>query len=159
MKKQTILTVVVAMFTAISFSVNAQHDNKTGENHQHSAPHGGEVKSAGKYHIELVLSKDKTSTVFTIYLLDAAEKTINNNSKSGILFIQTADASSSQENLLLAGGDKFVFTYKGKGDIINAIVNIKWGEETATAKFQFNEIKTPIKKEEHNHDDGHYHQH
>lgn len=47
MKKQTVVTIAVAMFIAISFSANAQHDHKAGESHQHTAPHGGEVKSAG----------------------------------------------------------------------------------------------------------------
>ncbi|OQA05498.1 MAG: hypothetical protein BWY67_02126 [Bacteroidetes bacterium ADurb.Bin397] len=158
MKKQTILAIAVAVFTAISFSANAQHDHKAGENHQHTSPHGGVVKTAGNYHIELVQTKDKTGNVFTIYLLDTAEKTISNKGKSGVLFIQTADANSSQETLLLAGDDKFVFTYKGKGDIINAIVSIKWGEETATAKFQW-KAAPPVKKEEHQHNDGHNHQH
>jgi hypothetical protein len=158
MKKQTILAIAVALFTAISFSANAQHDHKNGETHQHTSPHGGEVKSSGKYHIELVRTGDKTGVMFTIYLLDAAEKTITNKGKSGVLFIQTADANSSQETLQLAGDDKFVFTYKGKGDIINAIVSIKWGDENATAKFEW-KATTPVKKEEHNHNDGHDHHH
>ncbi len=158
MNQQTIFAIAVAVFTAISFSANAQHDHKTGESHQHTSPHGGEVKSADKYHIELVRTKDKIGNVFTIYLLDADEKTISNKGKSGVLFIQTADANSSQETLLLTGDDKFTYTYKGKGDIINAIVSIKWGEETATAKFQWN-ATAPVKQEERNHNDGHNHQH
>jgi hypothetical protein len=158
MKKQTITAIAMVMFTALSFSANAQHDHKTGESHQHTAPHGGEVKSAGKYHIELVRAKDKTGDVFTVYLLDAAEKAISNKGKSGVLFIQTADANSSQETLLLTGDDKFTFTYKGKGDIINAIVIIKSGEETSTAKFQWN-APSPVKQEDHNPSDGHNHQH
>lgn len=158
MKKQTMFSIAVALFTALSFNANAQHDHKTGESHQHTAPHGGQVLSAGKYHIELVRTKDKTGDVFTIYLLDEAEKTLANKGKSAVLFIQTADANSSQETMQLAGDDKFTFTYKGKGDIINAIVSIKWGEENATAKFQW-KAAPPVKKEEHQHDDGHNHQH
>jgi hypothetical protein len=158
MKKQTILAIAMAVFTAISFSANAQHDHKTGENHQHTAPHGGEVKSDGKYHIELVRTKGKSGDVFTIYLLDAAEKVIANKGKSAMLLIQTADANSTQETMQLSGDDKFTFTYEGKGDIINAIVTIKWGEETVTAKFQW-KATSPAKMENHQHNDGHNHQH
>lgn len=159
MKKQTVVAVAVALFTAISFGANAQHDHKSGENHQHSAPHGGQVISAGKYHIELVRSKDKTGETFTVYLLDASEKTVSNKGKTGILFIQTADANSSQETLTPVGDDKFTYTFKGKGAIISAIVSIKWGEENATAKFQWQEMKMPAKQQEHQHNDGHNHQH
>lgn len=159
MKKQAVTTIAVAMFTALSFSAFAQHDHKSGESHQHTSPHGGQVMSAGKYHIELVRSKEKTGEIFTIYLLDAAEKTVSIKGKTGILFIQTADANSSQETLTSIGDDKFTFTYKGNGNIINAIVSIKWGDENATAKFQLQEMKMPAKQEEHQHNDGHNHQH
>lgn len=159
MKKQTVVAIAVALFTAMSFSANAQHDHKAGESHQHSAPHGGQVVSSGKYHVELVRSRDKNGEVFTIYLLDEAEKVIANKGKTGILFIQTADANSSQETLTPLGDDKFTFTYKGKGAIINAIVSIKWGDESATAKFQWNAPPKQAKPEEHNHNDEHNHQH
>lgn len=160
MKNKTILAIAVTMFTALSFNTNAQHDHKGGESHQHTSPHGGIVKSAGKFHIELVRTKDKDKTgeLFTIYLLDEAEKPISNQGKFGVLFIQTADANSWQENLQLVGDDKFTFTYKGNGSIINAIVSIKWGDETATAKYQWN-APAPAKKEEHEHNDGHNHSH
>lgn len=158
MKKQTIIAIAVAVFTALSFSANAQHEHKNGESHQHTSPHGGEVKSAGKYHIELLRTKDETGDVFIIYLLDTFQKTISNKGKAGVLFIQIAGANSSQETLLLAGDDKLTYTYKGKGDIINAIVSIKWGEETATAKFQW-DAPAKVKQNDHNHNDGHNHQH
>lgn len=157
MKKQFI-AIATALFIATSFNADAQHDNKTDQSHQHTAPHGGQVLSAGKYHIELVRTKDKTGDVFYIYLLDQAEKTITNKGKTGVLFIQTSDANSSQETLVTGSDEKFTFTYKGKSDIINAIVSIKWGEENATAKFQWT-AAPPIKKEEYQHDDGHNHQH
>jgi hypothetical protein len=158
MKNKTVVAIAVALFTAISFGANAQHDHQTGESHQHAAPHGGQVLSAGKFHIELVRTKDKSGELFTIYLLDEDEKTLTNKGKAGVLFIQTADANSSQETLTLAGDDKFTFTYTGKGNIINAIVSIKWSDVNATAKFQWT-AAPPMKKEEHQHNDGHNHQH
>jgi hypothetical protein len=158
MKKQTILVIAMAVFTSISLSANAQHDHMSGENHQHSTPSSGEIKSAGKYHIKLARAKDKSGDVFTIYLLDSTDRIISNMGKSALLFIQTADAVAAQETMQLVGDDRFTFTYRGNGEIISAIVSIKWGEETATAKFQW-KATPPVKMEEHQHNNGQGHQH
>ena len=137
-------------------TIKAQNDHhhETEKTHEHKAPHGGVVKTADKQHIEMVKGVDKSGNpIFTFYLLDGEEKTIQNKGKSGVVFYQMADGISEQVDLALSGDDKYIFTGKKNDNYINLIVSIKEGDKTASAKFEIKAMDTP-KKEEH-HSDGH----
>jgi hypothetical protein len=61
------------------------------------APHGGFLKKAGSYHIEMVQSESK----LTFYLLDAKGKTLSNKSVKGSVlyeFFNKSKATSSLTN-------------------------------------------------------------
>ena len=71
-----------------TFATFAQH---SGGDHRHGSPHGGTVKSAGDFHIEVSV---KDGMVMA-YLLDGKEKAMKNTGVTGTAVIQMADGQTS----------------------------------------------------------------
>lgn len=140
MKK--IIIMLVAMLSAFT-SVFAQH---SGGDHKHGSPHGGTVKSAGDFHIEVNI-KDG---MIMAYLLDAKEKTMSNTGVSATAVIQTADGQTSNITLIPNGADSFMYTLDKAKKYNKAIITFATGGKTGSASFDLN-----VKKAE----DGHKHQH
>lgn len=140
MKK--IIIMLVAMLSAFT-SVFAQH---SGGDHKHGSPHGGTVKSAGDFHIEVNV---KDGMVMA-YLLDAKEKAMKNTGVNATAIIQTADGQTSNITLIPSGKEGFMYNLDKAKKYNKAIVNMVISGKTASATFDLT-----VKKEE----DGHKHQH
>lgn len=142
MKKLTILMVGMLM---ASFTTFAQH---SGGDHKHGSPHGGTVKSAGDFHIEVAV---KDGMVMA-YLLDGKEKAMANTGVTATAVIQMADGQTSNVTLAPSGKEAFMYMLDKTKKYNKAIVTFVSGSKTASATF---ELSAPVKKAE----DGHTHQH
>lgn len=142
MKKLTILMVVMLI---ASFTTFAQHN---GGDHKHGSPHGGTVKSASDFHIEVVV---KDGMVMA-YLLDGKEKAMANTGVTAAAVIQMADGQTSTITLIPSGTDGFMYTLDKSKKYNKAIVTITTGGKTASASFDLTAKAKPAA-------DGHSHQH
>lgn len=114
-----------------------------GEDHAHKAAHGGIVKTAGNYHIEMV--KDEENIRF--YLLDGKENTIPNKDITGTAILQLDNQTTVTEKLTAEGDDHFIVQLKEPDKSFTCIVSFKVSGKTVSAKFE---------KESHS-EEGHHH--
>lgn len=142
MKKIAILLIIML---TVTFSTFAQH---SGGDHKHGSPHGGTVKSAGDFHIEVSV---KDGMVMA-YLLDANEKAMKNKAVTGTAVIQMADGKTSTITLTPSGNEGFVYTLDKVKKYNKAIVTFKTGGKTASASFDLVAKVKPAA-------DAHDHQH
>jgi len=117
--------------------------SQDGEDHSHSSPHGGVVKTAGNYHIEMVKGEGSVS----FYLLDDEENAIPNKDIKGTVILQFDDQTTATEKLVAQGDDHFIVSLKDADLTFTCIVSFKVNGKTINAKFQ---------KESHD-DHGHHH--
>lgn len=115
------------------------------KDHAHASPHGGVVKTAGDYHIEMVMAGDKIS----FYVLDANEKTLSNKGVTGNVVLQFEDKTTSTEKLTAEGTEQWKVVPKKK-DVMNCIVTFNVNGKSITAKFPHHG-----KDEKHEGHDGH----
>lgn len=115
-----------------------------GEAHEHKAPHGGMVKSAGKYHIELV----RTDTGFEAYLLDEKENTLPVEGVSGRATCLTKAKHKIELDLAPEKDHMVVKTDAEALEGGTVIVALRKNGESISAKF---------KLAEHGHQDEHGH--
>ncbi len=120
----------IALFFLKLAPAMAQHQHGAGE-HKHSSPHGGTVKSAGNYHLEL-LQKDGG---LTVYLLDAAEKPMAVAGASATALLQTADGKVTTLKLAPTGPQQFSVIPDKTKSFRKAIVNVSVKGQTASASF------------------------
>ena len=129
-----------ALLTA-PFSVLAQHSHKpgtaahghqaAGESHAHKSPHGGTVRTAGKYHLELLQQAGEVH----VYLLDANEKTLPLTRASGTaMLLNTAGKTTSVQ--LTPSGDHFVAAVPAGTTLRTAIVSLKANGSSLSARFE-----------------------
>jgi hypothetical protein len=142
MKKITVLLAVMLTAFATTF---AQH---SGGDHKHGSPHGGTVKSAGDFHIEVSV---KDGMVMA-YLLDAKEKAMKNTGVTGTAVIQMSDGQTSTITLIPSGNEGFMYTLDKAKKYNKAIVTFTSGDRTASASFDLTAKAKPAT-------DGHNHQH
>ena len=142
MKKLIVLFVMMLLAFATTF---AQHG---GGDHKHGSPHGGIVKSAGDFHIEVTV---KDGMVMA-YLLDGKEKAMANAGVTATAVIQMADGQTSNVTLASSGKEAFMYMLDKTKKYNKAIVTFVSRSKTASASFDLN---APVKNAE----DGHTHQH
>lgn len=151
------LSIMVFLFlTGGTTILMAQHDHgggggSAGHNHSQSgsmsmAPHGGMVKTAGKYQIEMVVDMLQMEDKVVIYIINSKGRTIGNASISGKIMFMYKDQSSNTSALIARGDDHFVsaldrtdaftamVTFDVKGKMLNANFNhagLNMGTKTA----------------------------
>lgn len=131
--------------TSISFAQhNHEHQHQKGENHAHKAPHNGVVKTAGDYHIEMVVDMQKKEDKVTFYLLDEKEKTMANKDITGTAMFLFDDKTTVTETLVAKGNDRFIAQLKDNKDF-TAVVTLKVKGKTVTAKFEHKGSAAPKK--------------
>lgn len=135
----------MAVMMMTSFATFAQ---QSGGDHKHGSPHGGTVKSAGDFHIEISV-KDG---MIMAYLLDANEKAMKNTGVAGTAVIQMADGKTSTITLIPNGSEGFMYTLDKAKKYNKAIVTFTTGGKTASASFELKAKEKPAA-------DGHNHQH
>ena len=130
-----------ALLMAAPLSLSAQHSHKpgtaahghqaAGESHAHQSPHGGTVRTAGKYHLELV----QQAGAVHVYLLDANEKTLPLTRATGTaMLLSTAGKTSSVK--LTPTGDHFVAAVPAGTTLRTAIVSLKANGSSLSARFE-----------------------
>lgn len=135
--------------SALFIQVAAAHDDNWLD--QQKAPHGGQLRMAAQYHIELVL----TDKGMDAYLTDHAFVEQKSDGISANVTV-LANKKASQLKLAAAGGNKLSGTgsYERSEDMqVLVVLNVP-GQKPLQAKFQ------PLrKKAAAGHDHGHDHSH
>jgi hypothetical protein len=114
--------------TAVAQQANRTHAERPA--HSHQAHHGGTVKSAGDYHIELVEESGK----FRVYLLDSRERAIDLQGVTGLAIFRNGDVTTGTQRLTPIGGAYFEIPLKGQ-PYSAIIINFKVNGQSAIAKF------------------------
>ena len=132
--------VAVALLAA-PFSVLAQHSHKpstaphghkaAGETHAHKSPHGGIVRTAGAYHIELV----QHPVELLVYLLDGKEATVTAARTTGSVMLFGTDNKTTTV-ALTSTGDHFVVALPAGTTLRTAIVSLNASGKSLSARFE-----------------------
>ena len=130
-----------ALMLAAPLTVDAQHSHKpgtaahghqaAGESHAHKSPHGGTVRTAGKYHIELV----QQASEIHVYLLDANEKTLPLTRATGTAMLLSTNNKTAAVKLTPTG-DHFVAAVPAGTTLRTAIVSLKANGSSLSARFE-----------------------
>ena len=139
--RKAILTVVGVAALVIALPSIASE----GETHAHKAPHGGMVKSAGKFHIELV----KTGTGFEAYLLDEKESTLPVEGVSGKATCLTKTKTKLELDLAPEKDHMVIKTEPETLEGGTVIVALRRSGESISAKFN-------LAGHEHHDEHGHH---
>lgn len=128
MKKIPTLILALALAAPFTGTPAWAHDQ---EEHAHNAPHGGVVRTAGKYHVEVV---PKGSSV-DIYLLDGKEATLPIRNVT----LKVTGMTKAKKKLDVQpkpAQDHFTAAVPA-GSLAGAtlIVTMRRGEETISARF------------------------
>jgi len=112
----------------------AQHSGSTTHaevpSHSHKAHHGGQVKVAGDYHIELVTEANK----YIVYLLDVRERTIDLNGVSGLAIFRDGVQTTGSHRLSAGSNGYFEVPLKGQAHTA-VIITFKVDGKSIIAKF------------------------
>lgn len=132
---------LAATLLAAPLSVSAQHSHKpgaaahghkaAGETHSHKSPHGGTVRTAGKYHIELVQHANEVH----VYLLDGKENTLDVNRTTGSVMLLSTTGKTSTVKLTPAV-DHLVAAVPTGTMLRTAIVSVKANGSSLSARFE-----------------------
>jgi len=98
--------------------------------HSHKAHHGGQVKVAGDYHIELVAEANK----YIVYLLDVREKSINLDGVTGLAIFRDGDQTTGSHRLSASSNAYFEVPVKGQSHTA-VIITFKVDGKSIIAKF------------------------
>lgn len=140
---------LLAILLVSSGTLMAQHNHGSPDNggsaqpHAQHPPHGGQMKEAGKYHIEMVanlfLKKDKLA----FYLFKGNLKPVTNEGISGTITIEYKDGSTVTDTLPAKGDDYFAAQLE-KPEPFNCIVKFQVKGKTVSAIFTHSglELKT-----------------
>jgi hypothetical protein len=123
----------VAFFLLLAGAAIAQQSKRTHADlpaHTHQSPHGGTVKSAGDYHIELVEESGK----FRVYLLDNRERAIRLKGVTGMAIFRNGDVTTGTQRLTPVGDSHFEIPLKGQ-PFSAIIINFKINGQSVIAKF------------------------
>ncbi|WP_051719176.1 heavy metal-binding domain-containing protein [Hymenobacter sp. IS2118] len=135
------LILAAAMVATASFAAQAQHSHKpgaaahghkaAGETHAHKSPHGGVVRTAGAYHLELVQQAGEVH----VYLLDGKEATMATAGTTGSVMMLTTAGKTSTVALTPAG-DHLVAQVPAGTTVRTAIVSLKASGKSLSARFE-----------------------
>jgi hypothetical protein len=118
----------MALTMAGIVSVMAQHGVG---GHKHTSPHGGKVKTAGNYHLELL----QKNSALTVYLLDAGEKPMPVAGATATALLQTSDGQVTTVKLPLTNRQQFVTTLDKTKSFKKAIINVALKGQSVSASF------------------------
>ena len=131
---------LAALVAAVPFASQAQHSHKpnaaphghmaAGETHSHKAPHGGTVRTAGAFHIELVQQPGEVH----VYLLDGKEAPVATEGTTGSVTMLTTTNKTSTA-ALTANDGHFVAALPAGATVRTAIVSLKSNGKSLGARF------------------------
>lgn len=116
-------------------SAHSGHEHQAVEagDHAHHAPHGGAVRTVGKYHYELLAKTDKLQ----VFLLDDTLKPLPTAGITGQAIVQVP-GKGKQTVTLSPKGDRFegAATLAGTKTFV-AIVSLKLDGKNQSARFKY----------------------
>lgn len=118
----------MALLLAGMISATAQHG---AGGHKHTSPHGGTVKTAGNYHLELL----QKNGVLTVYLLDANEKSMPLAGATATALLQAADGKVTTVKLPLTARQQFATTLDKTKAFKKAIITVAVNGQSVSASF------------------------
>ena len=122
----------LASFAQHTHAAGEQHaEIAPGETHAHVAPHGGVVRSASPYHMELVQHPSELH----VYLLGAKMSAVPNKGTTGTVMVQTTDNKTSTVTLAPAGDDHFSAALPAGAKVRTAIVTLNADGKTINTRF------------------------
>ena len=120
---------IIMLFAIILISKSLVYAQK--ENHKHGSPHGGIVKTAGDYHLEI-----KThGGMLMVYLLDGTEKSLAIGNATANATLQTEDGQLVNLSLPSNKKDGFMAMIDKNKKFHKAIITVLFKGKTATATF------------------------
>lgn len=135
------ISLAAAVFFALApLASQAQHSHAggkpdahtaPGETHAHVAPHGGVVRSANPYHMELV----QRAGELHIYLLGEKMTPVANKALSGTVMVQTTDNKTATVTLVAGGDDHLVAKLPAGAKVRTAIVSLKADGKAINTRF------------------------
>ncbi|MET4075933.1 heavy metal-binding domain-containing protein [Hymenobacter sp. UYCo722] len=141
MKLFGISLAAAALFALAPMASYAQHAHANGkadahtaagETHAHVAPHGGVVRSASPYHLELVAQP----TELAFYLLGAKMSAVPNKGMSGSVLMQLSTNATMTVALTPAGDDHLTAKLPAGAKVRTAIVTLNTADGKAlTVRF------------------------
>ncbi|MFC6224914.1 heavy metal-binding domain-containing protein [Hymenobacter artigasi] len=141
MKLFGISLAAAALFALAPMASYAQHSHANGkadahtapgETHAHVSPHGGVVRSASPYHLELVAQP----TELAFYLLGAKMSAVPNKGMSGSVLVQLSTNATVTVALTPAGDDHLVAKLPAGAKVRTAIVTLNTADGKAlTVRF------------------------
>ncbi|AHJ96849.1 heavy metal-binding domain-containing protein [Hymenobacter swuensis] len=130
-----------ALLLAAPLSAAAQHSHKpgtaahghqaAGETHAHQSPHGGIVRTAGKYHLELVQQAGQLH----VYLLDGNEKALPVAGATGTAMLLSTTGKTTSVKLTPTG-DHLLAAMPAGTTLRTAIVSLKANGSSLSARFE-----------------------
>ena len=119
MKRASWTTLALLVALAPAARAEEKHGHRGKKEHAHESPHGGQVKTVGKYHFELKREGD----VFLVWLLDKKMGALSPEGRHGALVV-------------LAGKHKQKAALKVDGDHLKAHVEIHAKKAIAVVKMK-----------------------
>lgn len=143
MKCLTTLSIMIALFIGAipSNTVFAQHDHSAhghaGHAQMNTPPHGGSLRSVGKYNIEMVVDMLQAQNQMVFYLYKANMKPIGNSDMKGSVTIEMKDGSSTNADLHSYGERGFATDLKDTRPF-NCTVRFEIKGKTVSTYFSHN---------------------
>ena len=127
------LLAALTLLSVAPLTGQAQHAEKAaGETHAHVSPHGGVVRSAGAYHLELVAQP----TELAFYLLGANMSAVPTKGMKGSVMVQQTTNATATLPLALAGNDHLTAKLPAGAKVRTAIVTLTTADgKTLTVRF------------------------
>ncbi|MDB5261699.1 MAG: hypothetical protein JWQ14_980 [Adhaeribacter sp.] len=129
-KKIWSLVMLLLLVGGVALAQTAKPTHAAGAAHAHKSPHGGTVKSAGDYHIEIV----GRSNQYLIYLSDATQRPVSIKGVSGLAILRDGDLTVHTQSLTATANSHFVLQTNGIGHSA-IIINLTVNNQNITAKF------------------------
>lgn len=117
-----------------ALTAQAQHSHTAaGETHAHVAPHGGVVRTAGAYHVELVT----TASTLSVYVLGTNMRAQPNKGLKGSVMVQQTNNATATLPLILTGDDHLTAKLPAGATVRTAIVTLTTADgKTMTVRFE-----------------------
>lgn len=136
LKRASLVTVLFIMVLCAKVTF-AQHDHGShGGTHttyvEQQPPHGGIVKKAGKYNIEMVAELFLREDQLRFYLFKGNYKTVLNERITGTIVIKSEDGTTTTELLQAKGDDFFVAQLKNSNSFKATVEFIIKGKTIST---------------------------
>jgi len=138
--KITLIFLLLLTIVLSSSTIYAQHNHS---NHQHEsmhemdmkpAPHGGELKDAGKYQVEMIAELFLKEDQLIFYLYKGNLKLISTEGITGTITLTYNDGTNSTEPLFSKGSSHFVAQLENK-EAFQCVVSFLIKDKTFSAVF------------------------